>query len=178
MSKSKSGFTIIELLIFLVLILAVIASSELSRYSTRAKTAEAILNISKMADGARSYYLSERINNKGQLLPKQFPSSTQRTPSKFACSGKAPMKHDPRDYTGPKGFGSDSWQSLQFSMSRPFLYSYHFLAMGTGRAAIFSARAEGDLDCDQVPSLFEQIGSIDYNRQVEIRPLFRQNELE
>ena len=57
-------------------------------------------------------------------------------------------------------------------------FRYTFQAQGNGRNATFSARAEGDLDCDNQSSIFEQVGAVDQNNQVEIRQLFRQNPLE
>jgi prepilin-type N-terminal cleavage/methylation domain-containing protein len=180
MRKQDKGFTLIELMIVVTIIgiLAVVAGPELMKYQTRAKTSEAIQNVSKIADGARAYYLSEQTNRQGQLLQKTFPLTIGPTPADFACSGSSPLKHDPREYSTDTTFGNASWQGLQFAVSKPFLYSYSFLAAGEGQASTFSARAEGDLDCDGTPSLFEQTGLVDPNNQVVINQLFRQNELE
>jgi prepilin-type N-terminal cleavage/methylation domain-containing protein len=180
MRKQDKGFTLIELMIVVTIIgiLAVVAGPELMKYQTRAKTSEAIQNVSKVADGARAYYLSELTQRDGTLIQKQFPVTIGPTPEAFACEQGSPRKHNPADFSTPDTFGNESWQSLQFGVSKPFLFRYIFLTQGTGNQAIFTARAEGDLDCDNTPSLFEQTGEVDNNSQVTINQLFRQNELE
>ena len=180
MRKQNKGFTLIELMIVVTIIgiLAVVAGPELMKYQTRAKTSEAIQNVSKIADGARAYYLAEQTNRQGQLLQKQFPVTTLLTPASYACNNGSPIKHDPRTYSTPDTFGSPSWQGLQFAVSKPFLYSYIFETNGEGQNALFSARAEGDLDCDNAVGLFEQTGLVDNNNQVVINQLYRENELE
>ena len=180
MRNQNKGFTLIELMIVVTIIgiLAVVAGPELMKYQIRAKTAEATQNVSKVADGARAYYLAEMTNRQGALIPKQFPTAFGPTPANFACANNAPLKHDPTQYNDAQTFGSASWQSLQFSVSKPFLYRYQFATQGTGQAAFFTARAEGDLDCDGLSSLYEQTGLVDNNNQVVINQLFRRDPLE
>jgi len=180
MRKQDKGFTLIELMIVVTIIgiLAVVAGPELMKYQTRSKTTEAIQNVAKVAEGAKAYYLSEQTNRQGQLLQKTFPTTIGPTPDTYACQGASPIKHDPRQYSTDTTFGSASRQGLQFAVSKPFLYSYTFVSAGQGQGSTFSARAEGDLDCDGTVSLFEQTGLIDDNNQVVINQLYRQNELE
>ena len=180
MRNQNKGFTLIELMIVVTIIgiLAVVAGPELMKYQIRAKTAEATQNVSKIADGARAYYLAEMTNRQGELLPKQFPGQIGPTPGGYACNANAPVKHNPTQFNDQANFGHANWQSLQFAVSKPFLYRYTFETQGTGRAAFFSARAEGDLDCDGLNSLFEQTGLVDANNQVVINQLFRQSPLE
>jgi prepilin-type N-terminal cleavage/methylation domain-containing protein len=180
MRNQNKGFTLIELMIVVTIIgiLAVVAGPELMKYQIRAKTAEATQNVAKIADGARAYYLSEMTNRQGQLIAKQFPQQTNETPGNFACQNNAPFKHDPTQFNDVASFGSESWQSLQFSVSKPFLYSYTFEENGEGQNAFFTACVCGDLDCDTLPSLFEQTGAVDQNNQVVINQLYREAELE
>ncbi len=180
MQKQNKGFTLIELMIVVTIIgiLAVVAGPELMKYQTRAKTSEAVQNVSKIADGARAYYLSELTSRDGALIQKQFPSQIGPTPQALACENGSPRKHNPAQFGTPETFGHESWQSLQFAVSKPFLYSYTFLSQGTGRAANFSARATGDVDCDGTEALFEQTGAVDDNNQVLINQLYRERELE
>jgi prepilin-type N-terminal cleavage/methylation domain-containing protein len=160
--KQNKGFTLIELMIVVAIIgiLAVVAGPELGRYQKRAKTAEATQNISKIADGAKSYYLAEYTARNGDILPKQFPVSVGPTPPNPGCNGTSPLKHDPVTYNTPVHFGSASWQALQFSVSKPFLYQYQLESAGFGQDAKFSARAIGDLDCNTILSTYEQIGIV------------------
>jgi len=178
MRKENKGFTLIELMIVVTIIgiLAVVAGPELMKYQTRAKTTEAVQNVSKIADGARAYYMSELTNQQGDLLNKQFPFSAELSPPNTACNGGAPFKHDPSLLGNI--FEVESWQMLQFGVSKPFLYQYEFVSEGEGNAARFTSRALGDLDCDNALSTFEQVGFVDLNNQVVIRQLFRKAELE
>jgi prepilin-type N-terminal cleavage/methylation domain-containing protein len=182
MRKQDKGFTLIELMIVVTIIgiLAVVAGPELMKYQVRAKTSEAIQNVAKVADGAKAYYLEEQTSRGlgNNLNQKQFPQSIGPTPQEMACQGNSPQKHNPTDFSTPETFGHESWQSLQFGVSKPFLFSYTFLAQGQGQAATFSARAEGDLDCDGANSLFEQSGEVDANNQIVVHQLYRRNPLE
>lgn len=180
MRNQNKGFTLIELMIVVTIIgiLAVVAGPELMKYQVRAKTAEATQNVSKIADGARAYYIGEMTNRQGQLLAKQFPAEFGPTPPRYACTNNAPLKFNPTEWNGVQDFGNASWQALQFSVSKPFLYRYIFQSRDTGKNARFSARAEGDLDCDGLGSIFEQTGTVDNNSQVVINQLFRQDPLE
>jgi prepilin-type N-terminal cleavage/methylation domain-containing protein len=180
MRKQDKGFTLIELMIVVTIIgiLAVVAGPELMKYQTRAKTSEAIQNVAKVAEGARAYYLEELSTRDGSLIQKQFPVSIGPTPQQKACVNNAPQKLNPVDFSNPENFGHQSWQSLQFGVSKPFMFRYTFASQGTGNQALFSARAQGDLDCDNIESLFEQSARVDDNNQVVINPLYRERELE
>jgi prepilin-type N-terminal cleavage/methylation domain-containing protein len=180
MRKNNKGFTLIELMIVVTIIgiLAMVAGPELMKYQVRAKTSEAMQNVAKVADGARSYYMGEMTSRDGSLIQKQFPTSIGPTPDAMACQNNAPIKHNPTQYNTADTFGHQSWQSLQFSVSKPFLYSYTFISEGTGSNARFSSRATGDLDCDATQSLFEQTGLVDQNNQVVVNQLYRERELE
>ncbi len=178
--KQNKGFTLIELMIVVTIIgiLAMVAGPELMKYQAKAKTTEATQNVSKIADGARAYYLAEQTTRAGVLLPKQFPTPFGPTPAKPGCDGTSPNKYNPSDYSNAADFGSPSWQALQFSVSKPFLYAYQFDANGTGSTARFTARALGDLDCDGLLSTYEQPGSVDTNNQVVMLQIYQEQPLE
>ncbi len=178
--KQNKGFTLIELMIVVTIIgiLAMVAGPELMKYQAKAKTTEATQNVSKIADGARAYYLAEQTTRAGVLLPKQFPTPFGPTPAKPGCDGTSPKKYNPSDYSNAADFGSSSWQALQFSVSKPFLYAYQFDANGTGSTARFTARALGDLDCDGLLSTYEQPGSVDTNNQVVMLQIYQEQPLE
>ena len=66
MRKSNKGFTLIELMIVVTIIgiLAMVAGPELMKYQVRAKTSEAMQNVAKVAEGARSYYMGEMTSQR------------------------------------------------------------------------------------------------------------------
>ena len=171
--KQSRGFGLFEILIFIIVMMIFIAIPNFIKYSQRAKTAEAVMNVSTMATNARLYYMSSSADK----LHK-FPSSVGPTPEGFACRGATPIKYDPQAFQGAIHFGHENWRDLNFNLSKPFKYRYTFLSQGEGTSAIFTARAEGDLDCDGEPSLFERAGYVDSNGQVVITNLYRQSELE
>ena len=174
MNREQSrGFGLFEILIFIIVVMVVIAIPNFIQYGQRAKTSEALMNVSRMATSARLYYMSSSVDKL-----RRFPSSVGPTPERFACRGVAPIRHDPEDFQGVTHFGHESWRGLNFNLSKPFRYRYTFLTQGEGASAIFTARAEGDLDCDGESSLFERAGYIDSNGEVVITKLFRQSDIE
>jgi hypothetical protein len=54
-----------------------------------------------------------------------------------------------------------TWEVLNFAVNDPHYYSYAYASSGDDTTAAFTARANGDLDCDALYSTFERIGSID-----------------
>jgi len=158
-------------------ILAVVAGPAYNRYQQRAKTAEAVSNVKAIAEGALTYYSNEQINRIGVAVPRQFPTSIGPTPQDTACQNGAPFKFDPQNFLNEQGFGAEGWQKLQFGVSKPFIYHYELESNGVGADARFTARAEGDLDCDGALSLFERVGYIN-QQQVVLGDLFYQNDLE
>jgi hypothetical protein len=59
----------------------------------------------------------------------------------------------------PAIWKTPTWNALNFSMSEPHYYRYSFESEGAGSNARFTATAQGDLDCDGIPSRFERAGS-------------------
>jgi hypothetical protein len=56
---------------------------------------------------------------------------------------------------------------LNFAIADPHYYSYEYVSMGTGANALFTARAQGDLDGDTNVSTFERAGMLNANREVQ-----------
>ncbi len=144
----------------------------------KAKTTEAVTNVKKLYDGARSYY-EEESSGRGSIvaIPKQFPRAptTPTAPSLGTCCAAAGKKCAPN----PALWTDPSWQALKFSMDDPHYYSYTYLSAGTGAGAHFTVRANGDLDCDGVYSTFEMVGSIQSDGTVTGQArFFKDRELE
>jgi prepilin-type N-terminal cleavage/methylation domain-containing protein len=160
-TRLEKGFTLIELMIVVAIIgiLAAVAIPAFMKNSRKAKTTEATTNVKKMYDGARSYF-EEEMNARGSITPiaKQFPDPAAVTtaPALGACCLAAGKKCAP----SPALWADPSWQALKFSMDDPHYYSYTYLSSGTDATSQFTARANGDLDCDTSYSTFEMVGSI------------------
>jgi type II secretory pathway pseudopilin PulG len=140
-------------------ILAAVAIPAFMKNSRKAKNSEATINVKKLYEGARSYWEEEAYGRGGlAAAPRQFPNtpSPATAPALGSCCAQPGGKCAPDVslWTDP------SWQALKFSMDDPHYYSYTFESSGTDLSSQFSARANGDLDCDGMFSTFEMVGSI------------------
>ena len=180
LQKGAKGFTLIELMIVVAIIgiLAAVAIPAFMKYIRRSKTSEATMNIRKMFDSSVSYFNEEQANRKGQILPRQFPAE-QVAPTKEkwgdVCKNKDSQKFQPDADT----WDNATWQALNFAVEDPFYYRYEYDSEGTGAGAKFTARANGDLNCDGTESTFERIGTVDAENNINGGAgLFTKNELE
>ena len=156
--RTGKGFTLIELMIVVAIIgiLAAVAIPAFMKYIRRSKTTEATMNLRKLFDSSVSYYGAEHAARTGAILDRQFPATKARTPAAFACQGTESKKHAP----DPTLWADPTWESLNFAVSDPHLYSYDYTSLGVGGDSAFTARAQGNLDCNAASSTFERIGTI------------------
>ncbi len=159
--KKNSGFTLIELMIVVAIIgiLAAVAIPAFVKYIRKSKTVEATEALDKIKIGARQYYVADHWLTNGTLAPKAFPVVTAgTTPSgaPTACctsGGKCSSATSVWDDNG--------WGPMHFALTEPHYYGYSFATTGTSNAALYTATAQGDLDCDGTYSTWEIRGSID-----------------
>ena len=74
-----------------------------------------------------------------------------------------------------------TWIALDFSITDPHRFQYSYESSGTGRGALFTARANADLDCDAVMSTFERVGYIADENNLEVqssRGIYQEQPLE
>ena len=181
LKKGAKGFTLIELMIVVAIIgiLAAVAIPAFMKYIQRSKTSEATMNIRKLFDGSIAYFNSELADRTGKILPRQFPA-TAETPTQAdwtagVCKDGDSQKFQPDADT----WDAATWQALDFAVQDPFYFKYSYDSDGTGAGAKFTARANGNLNCDDVQSTFERVGTVDEeNNAGGGSALFTKNELE
>lgn len=154
------GFTLIELMIVVAIIglLAAVAIPAFEKSVRRSKTSEATVNLRRIYDGAVTSYQSEQVNRAGQGLPPKFPDGIEATPGENACCEANNRGQCP---SNSEAFVRPTWQQLQFSVDDPHYYWYSFTSQGEGAGAEFTARASGNLNCDDTYSTFERVGFVD-----------------
>jgi prepilin-type N-terminal cleavage/methylation domain-containing protein len=160
--EPSRAFTLVELAFVLTIvgILTAVAIPAFFKYTLKAKTAEAVQNVKKIYEGARTYFVEE-ANDRGSTVPiaKQFPASglaATTSPVIDSCCTQPSYKcaPDPALWTDP------TWQALKFAMVDPHYYWYSYTASGLDFASRFSADAYGNLDCDALFSTFEVVGAV------------------
>ena len=143
-------------------IAAAVAIPAFVKYMRRAKTTEAIDMLDRMYKGAAVYYSTPHVERgTGTLIPCQFPASQGLTPNvkDLGCCGGAHDKDgDKRCDVDMEQWTTATWSALNFQLNDAHYFGYEFESKGVGAAAVFTARAHADLDCDGVLSTFERYG--------------------
>ena len=178
-SRQRSGFTLIELMIVVAIIgiLAAVAVPAFMKYIKKSKTAEARQLVKKVYDGARVYYMDKRPGRGygAAVADSQFPGpSVGPSPALGTCCSTADKCAPTASYwTDPV------WVALQFSVDDPHYYMYSYET--TDPTSSFTARANGDLDCDGEYSTFEMFGAVNSSASDMVSGqagMYRENDLE
>lgn len=142
--SKMSGFTLVELMIVVVIlgILAALAVPEFSKYAKRARTSEAMTNISRIFAAQVTY--NEEAHERG--LHGNFVSAP---PTPMAAPGSAKYPSNSAVW-----MNSLEWRSLGFALDSGHYYQYSSPASSSS----FAARAQGNLDNDGMQSTFTRAG--------------------
>lgn len=92
-------------------------------------------------------YLADRVAQIAAATGRVPPTPAGPTPVPDCCEQGGECAADAARWKTP------GWQALQFTIDDDHRYSYAYLPDPSGRAA--TIRAIGDLDCDEVTSLYE-----------------------
>ncbi len=170
---------------------AAIAIPAFTKYTRRAKTSEARIQIAKMFDGASAYFSDEHLVQPAPDLigaADVLNSAPHRCPNNGKLKGESgitpPLSVDCSDGPGGRcvptvggGGGpgyydislwtdNDVWNGLVFQQEQGHYFHYNFIwsnePEGYG-ACQFTAQAFGDLDGDGVFSTYERSGAADEN---------------
>jgi len=162
---------------------------QMSKYTRRAKTAEAVDMLDKIYKGAADYYSTPRVSEyEASKLDCQFPADQGISPVEATCCGKhggPDANGDGRCDANPDLWTEPTWSALKFQISEEHYCVYSFDQNDrTGSEAQFTANAHCDLDCDGNFSTFQRYGKGDPRASkgecsiVSAAALFTQNELE
>ncbi len=160
LARGGRGFTLIELMIVVAIIgiLAAIAIPAFQKSIRRSKSTEALVNVRRLYDGAVTSFQSDPVDRNGVALAARFPDPAAPTPGVDACCRDGVAG---RCIVNPADWAPETWQKLEFAMQDPFFYWYTFDSVGQGVTARFTARANGNLNCDDRFATFERVGYVD-----------------
>ena len=186
--KNNEGFTLIELMIVVAIIgiLAAVAIPAFINYVKRSKTSEAPANLKALFTGATAYYSAERRTGRGVITTGTATNTNCVVTGAVAPAGIPAGEKEIMNWATYAD--AAPFVALNFTTADPIAYQYQIVNGPDGAAGcagghgagdhIYDFRAQGDLDGDTTPSLFEVSVGSDGDAQLYRSPLYMENELE
>jgi len=139
----------------LAALLATLGMYGFAYYVRRAKTAEAVGNVTAVAQAAAAYYNESDAHQPAGTKPEQAKAMRH-----FPAPARQTVPADPSAVKGKKyqsaigDWSVSPWLDLQFKITQPQCYTYNFESAGAGAAATCTVTANGDLDGDGILSTY------------------------
>jgi prepilin-type N-terminal cleavage/methylation domain-containing protein len=151
--SGTGGFTLVELMIVVAIIgiVTAIAIPGFSRWIKKSRSVEAAGHLNKMWQGSVGYYES----NHAGTAARQFPVGDGTLGAVDCCTASAAKcpGANPR-FNGP------TWIALQYVVPDPHFYYPTYESTGVNAAAVFTAGATGNLDCDTIRATYSRQGAV------------------
>jgi hypothetical protein len=141
--------------IALAALLATLGMYGLARYVRHSKTAEAVGNVTAIAEAAALYYNQSDAHQPAGTRPEQA-----RAMRHFPPSARQTVPADEEDVRGKKyqssigDWSASPWLDMQFKLTTPQCYAYGFESQGSGSSARATVTAHGDLDGNRARSTY------------------------
>jgi hypothetical protein len=118
-----------------------------------ARLGEARVTVEEIARLESSYYEAERVDEKGNLLPKKFASAGP-VPAKVPCQDKPVM-------VTPEEWKAAGWDKIHFGPAGPTMFQFETVSRGEDKKAQVDIIVRADPRCDGVVADFRQRIAVD-----------------